>query len=381
MGTRLRARGAFAFALAVPVGVGCHSEGGAPAPAGTGGVIVEHCFAAGTPVATPGGPVPIESLAPGDVVLSYDEERHAVVRGRVVANPAAESRSVGIFLRDGGPPLVVTAEHPIYDAGQGRYRTASSLRPETRLLSLIEGEGAPRGTTSDIALGWGAIGRRLTVYNLSITPHPNYFAGGVLVHNKPPPCDTVGSPPCPRLPCSTFGGVSCEVDDCEWAAFPADFAVGLESCSLGASNESPGVLALDAHAQAGGAPPGGERGGGDGGDGPVPGRAGTVLAVASGQFPATSSRCWEESSQPGTPTVFTYAEPAVAYVLEVWTASEPCGQEALVARAEGDGVHAGTERELLLESGYDHWNAEPTFWTVRLESPSALSLSLRVDVD
>ncbi|HEU5058613.1 MAG TPA: Hint domain-containing protein, partial [Kofleriaceae bacterium] len=39
----------------------------------------DSCFAAGTPVATPGGEVPIETLETGDPVLSLDRASGAVV--------------------------------------------------------------------------------------------------------------------------------------------------------------------------------------------------------------------------------------------------------------------------------------------------------------
>jgi hypothetical protein len=37
-------------------------------------VIVDECFAAGTPILTPTGYTPIEQLKPGDIVINYDEQ-------------------------------------------------------------------------------------------------------------------------------------------------------------------------------------------------------------------------------------------------------------------------------------------------------------------
>src|SRR5206468_10478354 len=45
------------------------------------------CFTAGTPVMTPAGPRPIESIRPGDVVYSVDEATRQLVPERVFAGP------------------------------------------------------------------------------------------------------------------------------------------------------------------------------------------------------------------------------------------------------------------------------------------------------
>ena len=67
------------------------------------------CFPAGTRVATSGGYVPIESLAPGDSVIADDGQDHEVldVMERVADTPGVTISYVG------GPSFSATDEHPI----------------------------------------------------------------------------------------------------------------------------------------------------------------------------------------------------------------------------------------------------------------------------
>jgi hypothetical protein len=96
--------------------------GGSFAGAGNYGVMrnaLKVCFAAGTPLRTPDGAKPIETVRPGDLVLSRDEGRPD---GLVVAKRVEEvyARQGRIWhLHVGGQVIRTTGEHPFFASGRG----------------------------------------------------------------------------------------------------------------------------------------------------------------------------------------------------------------------------------------------------------------------
>lgn len=77
-------------------------------------VIADECFAAGTPVLTPMGSVPIEQLAAGDLVLSHLGPRKIT---RVYRSETKCFNLVTLKTSDGGQ-IVATGDHPFFtDAG------------------------------------------------------------------------------------------------------------------------------------------------------------------------------------------------------------------------------------------------------------------------
>lgn len=138
------------------------------------GLSGSSCFATGTPIETPAGPVAIEALEAGTLVRSIDvvsgQARVARVQ-RVVSRgprPALQLR-----LED-GRTLRVTGEHPLWLPRLGDFRPAGGLRVGDRLLgsegaALRVDEVAPAGD--------------IEVWELSVAAPDTYFAGGVLAHN------------------------------------------------------------------------------------------------------------------------------------------------------------------------------------------------------
>jgi hypothetical protein len=94
-------------------------------------------------------------------------------------------QAVGELSLSSGTTLRVTTEHPFYLPERDAYVTAGELSAGARLLRWGGGQAAVTGALSFTAA------QRETVYNITVAGPHNYFAGGVLVHNKSPPsfCD------------------------------------------------------------------------------------------------------------------------------------------------------------------------------------------------
>lgn len=131
-----------------------------------------RCVAEGTLVDTPTGPRPVETLRARDPVLSVTPE------GRVVeATVVGIRRSVTTQWRrlslDRNRSLELTGTHPIgVPAG---WRQAAELRPGDELRTA---DGLLRLLSTEARFGL------LAVYDLSVEPHGNFIAAGVLLHNK-----------------------------------------------------------------------------------------------------------------------------------------------------------------------------------------------------
>ena len=154
-----------AFALAVlPAGQALARGGGG-------------CIEEGTPVLTPRGPVAIEQLAPGDVVLAPAGAamRQAVVQACLRVQPAAY-----LELQFDGGRVRITPEHPFAAGTQaGVYRMAAVLAPGD---GLWRWDGARLDLASLRAARWVKAER--PAYNLLVSPGGTFVAGGLVVHNK-----------------------------------------------------------------------------------------------------------------------------------------------------------------------------------------------------
>jgi hypothetical protein len=143
------------------------------------------CFVRGTRIATPRGPRPIEALAVGEIVWSWDVERSAAVE-RPVARVLRAQRDELLTLRAGDVRIAgVTLDHPFYEQSTRRFVRAGELSLDARLLAWL-GTGDPRPVQLD-ALERVARGGPVDVWDLTIDgPEHDFFAEGVLVHNKSP---------------------------------------------------------------------------------------------------------------------------------------------------------------------------------------------------
>jgi hypothetical protein len=151
----------------------------------THGVLLEaSCFEAGTLVHTALGPVQIERLREGDLVLSAD-----LGTGLIDAQPVLSVHRAApvptIRLRIAGEDITTTASHPFYRPGVGWMRAG-----DLRVSDPVKSRGGPvavRGITS---------GDACPVYNLRVDGGHTYFVGhaGLLVHDGSPFAQSVGSP-------------------------------------------------------------------------------------------------------------------------------------------------------------------------------------------
>ena len=140
-------------------------------------------FAAGTTVATPDGPRPIEAVEAGDWVLARDAETGQVAPKRV-SLAYSSMHDDGVLLtarrRDGGrEAILTTAEHPFRVDGGG-WVPAGALSPGDALLTLSGEAAALEATVS-------ADGP-LATHNFEVEGFHTYAVGedGIWVHNA---CD------------------------------------------------------------------------------------------------------------------------------------------------------------------------------------------------
>ena len=132
-----------------------------------------YCFAAGTPVRTIAGSVPIETIAVGDRVLSQNPETGLLSYRPVVAvyhNRPSDTLKLGI----GDESIVATPIHRFWKAGEG-WVTARDLRVGDQVRA-VGGLAQVESTELD---------QVRPVFNLEVAEDRSYFVGqaGFLVHD------------------------------------------------------------------------------------------------------------------------------------------------------------------------------------------------------
>lgn len=136
---------------------------------GGGGHIA--CFAGGTSVTMADGTTkPIEEVRVGDKVKSYDVEADAFTEGVVTKTFQHDAEE---YLDIDG--LIVTGEHPIWTDGGG-WKHARDITEGDAFLNDKDEIKIVRRII--------VVLDPIEVYNLEVEGQHNYFAGGVLVHNK-----------------------------------------------------------------------------------------------------------------------------------------------------------------------------------------------------
>lgn len=133
------------------------------------------CIVEGTPIATPTGPSPIESIRAGDEVYSLHGSGEVGVSRvtRTWTHIAPEHLAITL---DDGRVLRATAEHPIAIGG--------SFVPAGH---LVVGDAVRLSDTSMNIIGIEVMRQTARVFDLAVEPGDSFFASGVLVHNKTVP--------------------------------------------------------------------------------------------------------------------------------------------------------------------------------------------------
>lgn len=142
-------------------GIAVHNKGGG-------------CFPAGTLITTQKGLTPIELLAPGDFVTTFNKNHHEM-EGHVKAVYATRSKVLVIHTNRG--TLHTTAEHPLADQAGG-FVLAKKVLPNDKLLYLQHNQFVPAIVKSVND------GNESMVFNLEVDAPHTYIADGFLVHNK-----------------------------------------------------------------------------------------------------------------------------------------------------------------------------------------------------
>lgn len=138
------------------------------------------CFAAGTPVWTQGGPVAIEQVSVGDLVLAKDTETGELAYKAVVSNTVRPPREL-LKLRFGGISITTTGGHRFWLSGEG-WMKARDLQPGA-LLHTVAGNCSLTAVEPSLAA---------QTYNLVVDDFHSYFVGqvGLLVQDLPLPNST-----------------------------------------------------------------------------------------------------------------------------------------------------------------------------------------------
>lgn len=143
-----------------------------------------ECFPPGTPITLANGKAkPIEQVEPSEWVLTFDPTTRTLVPAQVTARIVRQDARRFVRINDA---LVATDNHPFFTA-TGWVR-AMDLELGATLLSLTEARGT---AMADINVHPTPV-ERLTLepgagltYNLHVDTHHSYFAGGMLVHDRP----------------------------------------------------------------------------------------------------------------------------------------------------------------------------------------------------
>ena len=143
------------------------------------------CFPAGTRIATPKGPVAIESLASGDEVLAVTGDGFTV---RSTVKTVFMSKETMVRIKTNGGDLVTTAEHPV-SLKEGMFKQARDLHPGDRILKWKNGRLTAKTVrkvllTEDEGL----------VFDLQVGEPHTYVAEEIVVHNKGGGCFPTGTP-------------------------------------------------------------------------------------------------------------------------------------------------------------------------------------------
>tara|TARA_Y100000310_G_scaffold342605_1_gene446513 strand:- start:6105 stop:8222 length:2118 start_codon:yes stop_codon:yes gene_type:complete len=137
---------------------------------------LETSFVAGTKINMyDGSKKNIEDIKQGDIVLSYDTQKEEFVPGTIVSTSEHQAKLLVVVNKK----IQTTAEHPFYVVNKG-YINAKELERGDVLI----GSNGKKVKVRKIMIK--KLKESVKVYNFDVNAgfYNNYFAGGVMVHNK-----------------------------------------------------------------------------------------------------------------------------------------------------------------------------------------------------
>ncbi|MCR9143933.1 MAG: TIGR04388 family protein [bacterium] len=138
----------------------------------------ETCVVAGTPILTPSGDRPIESLRVGDTVIAYDTDAGKTVE-RKITQLHRDITIEWYDVRVGADTLTVTDNHPFWLPEIGEWVPARELKVGT----VLQSKDGTAARISQISIR--KLRQSEPIYNVEVEGEHNYFAGkgALLVHN------------------------------------------------------------------------------------------------------------------------------------------------------------------------------------------------------
>ncbi len=142
-----------------------------------------HCLIAGTQIATDlfGHSKNIEDIEIGDQVISYNSETETLEEKQVTRTFKSETEvPYGILNLSNDVNLGVTETHPIFVESSASYVLARNLETHNSLVFLDFNHLSLVDVLAPIIFDQGPD----WVYSIRVEDHHNFFANGILVHNK-----------------------------------------------------------------------------------------------------------------------------------------------------------------------------------------------------
>ncbi|MDP2926130.1 MAG: LamG-like jellyroll fold domain-containing protein [Nanoarchaeota archaeon] len=149
---------------------------------------LDGCFPAGTKILMSNGDYEnIEDIKTGNLVLSYDEKNKKQTIGVITKLESFISDDMCKIVFSDGSEIKLTENHPIFTLQGIKSIDPEATKKEGLAVSKLEKEDmviafdSNYKTVKNISC-WNEISR---TYNFKVKSYENYFAEGVLVHNKP----------------------------------------------------------------------------------------------------------------------------------------------------------------------------------------------------
>jgi hypothetical protein len=148
--------------------------------------LSSQCFACRMRVLTPSGYTELSKLGVGDLVMSWDEERHKLVLNRILRIHVSEDQVYGDLI----PPemtatIEVTADHPFFLPESGIYVPISDIDPTDKLRGItLENGKCGVLLTERGEFNPGGIGAVMSL-DLEFSPD-NFIVEGLVAQKKIP---------------------------------------------------------------------------------------------------------------------------------------------------------------------------------------------------